>query len=65
MARIETPREAALRRIAEQQARVTKQKDLIAQLEANGGGTATVRQQLATMEDSLSALRLALGHLSD
>jgi hypothetical protein len=60
MAKAESPREAALRRIAEQEARLAKQKRLIATLKANGTDTFISERLLATMEDALTALRASL-----
>jgi hypothetical protein len=60
MVKIESPREAALRRIAEQEARLAKQKRLIATLKANRTDTFLSERLLATMEDALTALRASL-----
>jgi hypothetical protein len=61
----ESPRLAALRRIAEHEARITRQKVIIAQLNANGAATGTAKRLLATMEDALTALRSSLNHYSN
>jgi hypothetical protein len=60
MAKVESPRDAALRRVVHQEARIAKQKRLIANLKANGSGTGAAKQLLALMEDSLTALRTSL-----
>jgi hypothetical protein len=56
----DSPRQAALRRIAEQQARIAKQRTLIAALKANGTSTRSANQSLGHMEVALSALRASL-----
>jgi hypothetical protein len=60
MAMAESPRDAALRRISQQEARVSKQKALIASLKTNGTPTVGAERSLATMEDVLKALRDSL-----
>jgi hypothetical protein len=60
LAEAESPREAALRRVAEQEARVARQKKLIATLKANGTDTFISERLLTTMEDALAALRASL-----
>jgi hypothetical protein len=60
MTTTESPREAALQRIAEQQARIEKQRTLIAALRANGSATRSAEQVLRQMEGALSALRDSL-----
>jgi hypothetical protein len=60
MAKDESPREAALRRVAEQGARVARQKKAVATLKANGAGTYAAEQLLVTMEDTLASLRATL-----
>jgi hypothetical protein len=57
MADLETSHQATLQRIAEQEARIARQKVLIAKLAANGWGSGDARRVLATMEDGLTALR--------
>lgn len=61
----ETPRQAAERRIAEQEARVARQRDLLAILASNGAGTDTASRLLKTMEDTLTALRTSLSQYSN
>jgi hypothetical protein len=60
MKRSESPREAALRRIVEQEARIARQTELIANLTANGTGSAPAQRLLVTMEKTLKALRASL-----
>jgi hypothetical protein len=49
-----------LRRVAEQGARVARQKKTVATLKANGAGTYAAEQLLVTMEDTLTSLRATL-----
>jgi hypothetical protein len=66
MNKVESPqRAAALRRIAEQEARIARQKELIANLTANGTGSAPAQRLLAAMEDALKALRSSLNLYPD
>ena len=58
--RIETPREAALRRVMEQERRVARQKETITRLGANGIAPGQAERLLAAMEESLRLLRAAL-----
>lgn len=60
MAMTESPREAALRRIAEQQARVVRQRTLIAALKANGSSTQSAMESLGHMQGTLASLRDSL-----
>ena len=60
MAKPETPYDAALRRVAEQEVRVGRQKWVIARLEANGAASGGAKRQLAKLEDLLAALRISL-----
>jgi len=60
MARIESLRQAAQRRVAEQVARVAKQALLIVSLRANGASTYEAERLLAIMEASLIAFRTSL-----
>ena len=60
MARIESLRQAALRRVAEQEARVAKQSLLVVRLKANGASTGEAERLLAIMEVSLIAFRTSL-----
>src|SRR5262245_40384079 len=55
MKSVESPREAALRRITEQEARIARQKQLIANLTANGTGSAPAQRLVANMEDTLKS----------
>ena len=59
MAMTESPRQAALRRIAEQQARIARQRTLIAALKANGSSTQSA-MELGHMQGALSTLRDSL-----
>jgi hypothetical protein len=52
---------AALQRIAEQEARIARQKELIAKLDAKGRNIAVPQRLLAVMEDTLTTLRASLG----
>jgi uncharacterized coiled-coil protein SlyX len=65
MAKVETPREAASRRVAEQEARIARQKHLIANLDRDGIASGAAKRILATMQDSLTALRTSLRQLSN
>ncbi len=56
--------EAALRRFAEQEARISQQKTLIQQLGANGATTDAAERVLIVMENALAALRVSLGGYS-
>jgi hypothetical protein len=55
-----SPRQASLQRISEQEARVERQKALVASLKANGTPTVSAERSLATMENILRALRQSL-----
>jgi hypothetical protein len=57
MAKDESLREAALRRVAEQQARVARQQKMVAALRTNGVGAYAAGQLLESMEDTLTGLR--------
>jgi hypothetical protein len=57
--------QAALQRVGAQQARIAKQKELIANLASNGAGVATAEHVLVTMEDTLTALRTSLSQYPD
>ena len=61
MAKDESPREAALRRVAEQEILVARQQKMVAALKANGVDTYAADRGLKTMEDTLTALREGLG----
>ena len=60
MAVTESPRQATLRRIAEQQARIARQRTLIAALKANGSSTQSAMESLGHMQGTLSSLRDSL-----
>ena len=60
MAKDESPREAALRRVAEQQARVARQQKMVAVLRASGLGAYAASDLLQSMEDTLMAMRTSL-----
>ena len=60
MAVTESPRQAALRRITEQQARIARQRTLIAALKANGSSTQSAMESLGHMQGTLSSLRDSL-----
>ena len=49
-----------LLRIVRQEARIARQKVLIAELDANGAGTGSAQRLLAVMEHALAALRTTL-----
>jgi hypothetical protein len=55
MSKAESAREAALRRVAEQEARVEKQRGA-----AGGTSTKTAERLLVTMEETLTALHTSL-----
>jgi uncharacterized coiled-coil protein SlyX len=65
MEKVETPREAVLRRIAEQEARIARQRHVIANLDWNGLASAAAKRLLATMQDTLTTLRSSLRHYSN
>ena len=56
----EALRTAALLRIGEQEARMARQKELIANLAARGASIVVARRLLATVEDTLKTLRACL-----
>ena len=60
MAMTESPKQAALRRIADQQARIARQRTLIAALKANGSSTQSAMESLGYMQGTLSMLRDSL-----
>jgi len=60
MARAEFQRQAALGRIAQQEARIEEQKRLIAILKKNGAATGASERMLITMENALVAMRVSL-----
>jgi hypothetical protein len=60
MAKEDSPREAALRRIAEQETRVARQQKAVAALKTHGVSTFAANQLLRTMKETLTALREAL-----
>ena len=60
MAKDESLHEAALRRVAEQQARVARQQKMVAALRAHGVGAYAASQRLQSMEDTLMAMRASL-----
>jgi hypothetical protein len=64
MGKVEATREAALRRVAEQEARIARQKHLIANLDRDGIASVAAKRVLATMQDTLTALRTSVQHLS-
>jgi uncharacterized coiled-coil protein SlyX len=63
MEKVETPREAALRRIAKQEARIARQRLVIAGLDRAGIASGQAKRLLATMQETLAALRTSLDHL--
>jgi hypothetical protein len=65
MTRSEALRKAALQRISEQEARIERQKELIAHLTAKGIGSASAERLLEAMGDTLNTLRASLSHYSD
>jgi hypothetical protein len=58
----ETPLEMAQRHVTEGEARVSRQKDLIARFEARGLDTAGALDVLASMQDALSLMYQSLAH---
>ena len=60
MAVTESPRQAALRRITEQQARIARQRTLIAALKANGSSTQSAMESLGHMQGPRSSLRVMM-----
>ena len=60
MAWIESLRQAAQRRVAEQEERVARQAQLVANLKRNGLNARESEQLLAIMEDALDAFRTSL-----
>ncbi len=60
MANEESPREAAVRRIAEQETRVARQQKAVTALEVHGVSTFAANRLLRTMEETLTALREGL-----
>jgi len=65
MAKVETGCEAILRRIAEQEARIVRQKRLIEGLAANGTISANARGLLQVMEATLGTLHASLAYFSN
>jgi hypothetical protein len=65
MGKVETLRGAALRRVAEQEARIARQKHLIANLDRIGLASGAAKRLLATMQDTLTTLRTSLRHRSN
>ena len=63
--RVEPGREAALRRVMEQERRVARQKAAVARLAANGLGAGHAKKLLTVMEESLRLLRAALKQYPD
>ena len=60
MNKSEALRKAALLRIAEQEARIARQKDVIAHLNAIGASIVPAQHLLTVMEDTLKTLRTSL-----
>jgi hypothetical protein len=58
-----TPRQAALQQIVEQEARITRQKILIAHLDAKGISVFAAVCLLWELEDTLTTLRTSLAQL--
>ena len=65
MAKVEAGCEAILRRIAEQEARIARQKRLIEGLAANETSSANARGLLQVMEATLGTLQASLAYFSD
>ena len=60
MPSIESVRQAAQRRVAEQEARVAKQALVVVSLKANGASAYEAERLLKVMEESLVAFRTSL-----
>jgi hypothetical protein len=61
---VETPYEVALKRVAEQEDRVARQRVLIKNLKEHGASTGPVERLLIVMENGLIALRTSLSACS-
>jgi transcription elongation GreA/GreB family factor len=65
MEKPETPLEVARRHVAEQEARILQQQEIIRRLEAVDGSTLVAKQVLATMGRTLTIMRNDLARLSN